>query len=173
MQFAAPAPLLLNGRAPGPHPAPHHPAAGGRGSGRDGPRPQSVAVMGSVSESHTDSLDLNSYKPRLFDMRMLAESLEGVGGVYLTIFSCVPLTYRHLRTVCPNSIAISTVNFCNATHLVAVFIQAGWGLGKPRWQALWTRRCPASCLRSRTVEATTRSCSNSTSRFTASVRSWR
>ena len=45
-------------------------------------RPQSIAVMGSLSESHSESMDLNSYKPRLFDMRMLTESLEGVGGAY-------------------------------------------------------------------------------------------
>ena len=45
-------------------------------------RPQSIAVMGSLSESQAESMDLNSHKPRLFDMRMLAESLEGVGGAY-------------------------------------------------------------------------------------------
>ena len=45
-------------------------------------RPQSIAVMGSLSESQAESMDLRSHKPRLFDMRMLAESLEGVGGAY-------------------------------------------------------------------------------------------
>ena len=45
-------------------------------------RPQSIAVMGSLSESQAETMDLNSHKPRLFDMRMLAESLEGVGGAY-------------------------------------------------------------------------------------------
>ncbi len=40
-------------------------------------RPQSIAVM----ETKANSMDFNTrQKPGLFDMRMLAESLEGVGG---------------------------------------------------------------------------------------------
>ena len=39
-------------------------------------RPASVAIMGSISESTADSLDLSRQKPRLFDMRLLADSLE-------------------------------------------------------------------------------------------------
>ena len=45
----------------------HHPASWGPNM-----RPNSVAIMGSISESITDSI----HKPRLFDMRLLADSLE-------------------------------------------------------------------------------------------------
>ena len=56
------------------HTHPPHTEAGSRPNGS---RPKSVAIMGgSVTDSLIDSTDLNKQKPRLFDMRLLAESLD-------------------------------------------------------------------------------------------------
>ncbi len=39
-------------------------------------RPNSVAIMGFIKESSTDSADLSPQRPHLFDMRLLADSLD-------------------------------------------------------------------------------------------------